>query len=218
MTQEEAQRRKEANPTQRASQGQSIQSQPPQLPALDGALNEKAARTSDGSQPPQSPLSAPQSPTSAAVERTMRKAHKQLSREDAAIDKDPRRSSEEVLDRTLAIAEHNDRTLLPVIGELGENSNCNSTANSRGKSPAGIRMVSQSTAGDADEAVEDAWTDGDINSHRLSTKDRGKDDPSVLRQLTASPNSLEHEKSIVNADGCLTGMDQQDPHKARTTA
>ena len=220
MTPEEAQRRKEQDTAQRNSQGQSIRSQPPQIPAIEGAVvDEKATRTSDVSQAPRSPMSPPQSPTPASVERTMRKAHKQLGREDKAAEKDKRHVSEdEVPERTLATTETTERTLLPVIGEAGENSNSNSAANSRGKSPAGIRMVSNSTAGDADEHAVDREAEDDTCTNGLSK--RSSDDPSVLRKLTASPSRLEAEKSVVGTDGYLTGLERRDrlSPDARSTA
>ena len=171
MTQEEGERQQkeqqiqQQNPSQqRGSRGYSVNSQQqPQIPRIEAPMSEKSNRFSDLSQqqqPNRPPMSPPLSPTPASVDKTMRKAQKQLSREEDAASRSNKRSSIDddggVNDKTLATTETTDRTTLPVIGEVGETSTSNSASgkNSRGKSPAGIRMVSQSTRGDGDGDID----------------------------------------------------------------
>ena len=183
MTQEEGERQQkeqqlqqQQNPSQqRGSRGYSVNSQnlPSQIPRIEAPVSEKTKRFSDLSQqqqPPRPPMSPPLSPTPASVDKTMRKAQKQLSREEDAANRSSKRSSigddSSVNDQTLTTAETTDRTTLPVIGEVGETSTSNSASgkNSRGKSPAGIRMVSQSTRGDG-EVDGDGDEGDDVNGH-----------------------------------------------------
>ena len=180
MTKEEAERRKRGEkhglPTD--VHRDDAQAELPQVfpvTSLDGAEmtpmeREKTRRIStnqplvgSGASP-----SHPQSPNPASVEKTMRKAHKQLGKEDKANDRHRRKSGEEEPpERYVATTEMKDRTTLPIIGEYGENSNSNGNlSTSRGKSPGGIRHVSRSTA-DGNETLShhEDRADVDENEH-----------------------------------------------------
>lgn len=142
----------------------------------------------------------------------MRKAQKQLGKENETAEKEKRPSEEELPDRIMSTSESAEKATLPVIGEAGENSNENSSSSHQGNKTGRIRQVSQNTFGEADEYGEEA--DGDIH---IQTRNVAGDQEKS-RPMYSSPTPLEPEKSVVGLDGRISPLPELATYTGRSSA